>query len=89
MGQCKVYTPVGGDSEDEEKMSLVATETKQKGKLTIDPMMEFSWRSKEYSAPIEETTLLMARMVEMLGTTSRGFAPQTAGVGRMKLEAPS
>ena len=54
----------------------------------MDPTIESSWQSKEYSTPTEETILLEGKMVEMPRTTSVGFAPQTVGVDQMKLEAP-
>ena len=69
MGQTKVYTPVGGDTEEEEKMAPMAKETKQKWKLLMGPMVASSWLSKDYSAPTEETISLVGKMVEMLGAT--------------------
>ena len=70
------------------KLAPMANKTEQKGKLTIDPMVESSWQSKEYSNLVEETILLVGQSTNMLGTTSRCFVPQTARVGQMKIEAP-
>ena len=36
--------PRGGDTMDQEKMALVANKIEQKGKLTMDPMVESSWQ---------------------------------------------
>ena len=68
-------------------MTLVASKKEQKGRLTMDPMVESSWRSKEYSTLTEETVSLVGKFASMLSTTSGGFTPQAAGVGQMKLEA--
>ena len=43
---------------------------------------------KDYSVPIKESVSLVGKSTGMPGTTSGGFAPQIAGVGQMKLEAP-
>ena len=43
MGQSKVYTLAGEDARDDEKVALVANKTEQKGKLSMDPMVESSW----------------------------------------------
>ena len=59
VGQTKIYKRVAEDVDVEEKLAPMAKETKQKGKLTMDPMLESSWRSKEFSAPTEETKSLM------------------------------
>ena len=87
MGQSKVYTLVGDDTKEEEKMAPMAKETKQKWKLLMDPMVENSGRSKNSSTPIVDTMSLVGNMVEMPGITSGSFAPQTIGVGQMKLDA--
>ena len=54
----------------------------------MDPIVESSWLSKDYLAPIEETISLVGKMVEMPGTTSGGFTPQIVGVCQMKLDGP-
>ena len=54
----------------------------------MDPMMESSWNSKDYSAPAEESISLVGKSTAMPEVTSGGFAPQATGVGQMKLEAP-
>ena len=47
----------------------------QKGKLTMDPLVESSWRFKEHSTPIEETVSLVGKSTDMPGTTSGSFVP--------------
>ena len=54
----------------------------------MGPMVTSGEKSKDYSAPTEESVSLVGKSIGMPATTSRGFAPQTAGVGQMKLEAP-
>ena len=68
-------------------MAPMAKETKQKGNLTMDPMVESSWQSKEYSTPTKEKISLVWKMVEMLGTTLGGFVSRTARVRQMTLDA--
>ena len=63
---------VGEDIGEKEKMALVADKIAQKGKLSMDPMVESSWRSKEYLTPIEETVSLVGKSTGMPSTTS-GF----------------
>ena len=73
--------------EDVAKMAFVPKETEQKGKLSMDPMVESSWKSKDYSALAKETMSLVGESMGMTEVTSGDFAPQVAGVGQMKLEA--
>ena len=87
MGEPKVYMPVGEDARDEGEMMPMANKTKEKGNLSMDPMVESSWQSKEYSTPVEETVLLVGKFVGMPSTTLRCFAPQAIGVCQMKLKA--
>ena len=58
-------------------------------KLSMGPMVTSRWKSKDYSAFAEESILLVGKSTGMPETTSGGFAPQTAGVDQMKLEAPT
>ena len=60
----------------------------EKGELLMGPMVMSGWKSKDYSVPVEESVSLVGKSTGMPETTSGGFAPQTVGVGRMKLEAP-
>ena len=53
----------------------------------MNPMVESSWWSKDYLAPIEENVLLVGKFAG-LHAPPGGFAPQTIGIGQMKLEAP-
>ena len=54
----------------------------------MDPMVESSWKSTKYSAAAEESISLVGKSMGIPSTTSGVFAPQTTGVGQMKLEAP-
>ena len=60
----------------------------EKGELSMGPMVTSGKKSKNYSAPAEESVSLVGKSAGMLATTSGGFAPHTAGVGQMKLEVP-
>ena len=42
----------------------------------------------DYLPPAKETILLVGKSTGMPEATSGGFAPQTVGLGQMKLEAP-
>ena len=70
-----------------EKQALVP-EKEEKGELSLGPMVTSGWKSKDYSAPAEESVSLVGKSTVLPETTSGGFAPHTAGVGQMKLEAP-
>ena len=82
MGQSKVYMPVGGGTEDEEKMAPVAKETKQKGELTMDPMVESSLRSKEDLALAEETIPLVGKWWRCQGPPQGVSCPILLGLVR-------
>ena len=75
MGDPEVYMLVGEDTEGGEKMAHVANKTEEKGKLSMHPMVESSWRSKEYSTLVEEIVSLVGKFAGMLSTTSGVFAP--------------
>ena len=81
IGQPKVYTWEREDTEEEEEMAPLAIKTEQKGKLSINPMVEFSWKSKDYLAPAKETMSLVSKSAGMLEVTSGGFVPQASRVG--------
>ena len=72
----------------EKKLAPTANKTKEKGGLSMGPKVTSGWESKGYSAPTKETVLLVGESIGMPMATSRGFVPQTFGVGHMKLEAP-
>ena len=76
-----------GGTDDMEKTALVP-EKEEKGELSLGPMVTSGWKSKDYSAPAEESVSLVGKSTVLPETTSGGFAPHTAGVGQMKLEAP-
>ena len=77
-----------GGAEEVKKMAFVPPKEEQKGKLSMDPMVEASWKSTDFSAPTEESISLVGKSMGMSSATSRGFTPQTMGFGQMKLEAP-
>ena len=60
----------------------------EKGELSMGPMVMSGWKSNNYSTPSKESVSPVDKSTGMLETTSGGFAPQTVGVGQMKLEAP-
>ena len=74
-------------TEEMGKTALVP-EKEEKGELSLGPMVTSGWKSKDYSAPAEESVSLVGKSTVLPETTSGGFAPHTAGVGQMKLEAP-
>ena len=83
IGNFGIHAPKGGeDAEEDEKMALVAKKTEEKGKLVMDPMVESSWPSKEYSAPIEESVLLFGKSAGMLGTTQGVLHSRLLGLVR-------
>ena len=49
------YVAQDNGVENVEKMAFVPQNTKRKGKLSMDPMVESPWKSKDYSAPAKET----------------------------------
>ena len=69
-------------------MAPAASKTEEKGELSMGPMVTSGWKSKDYSGPVEESVSLVGKSMGMPVATSGGFAPQTTGVGQMKLEAP-
>ena len=69
------------------KTALVP-QKEEKGELSLGPMVASGWESKDYSALAEESVSLVGKSTGMPAITSTGFAPHTAGVGQMKLEAP-
>ena len=76
-----------GSANDVGKTALVPSKS-EKGELLTSPMVMSRWKSKDYSALAKESISLVGKSMGMPATTSGGFAPQTAGVGQMKLEAP-
>ena len=77
-----------GGAEEVKKMAFVPHKEEQKGRLSMDPMVESSWKSTDYLAPAEESILLVGKSIGMPSTTSGGLASQIVGIGQMKLEAP-
>ena len=88
MLSLKVNAHGGEDIVIEKKTAPAASKTEEKGELSMGPMISSGWKSKDYSAPVEESVSLGGKSTRMPETTSGGFAPQTVGVGQMKLEAP-
>ena len=62
-------------TEEVKKMAFVPEKTEQKGKPSMDPMVELSWKSTNYSTPTEDSISLVGKSMGMLNTTSGGFAP--------------
>ena len=89
MPSSKVYAHDGEDIVIEKKMAPAASKAEEKGELSMGPMISSTWTSKDYSVSVEEFVSLVGKSTGMPGTTLGGFAPQTAGIGQMKLEAPS
>ena len=83
-----VYERAIDDANAVEKLTPMANQIEQKEKLTMDPMVESLWRSKEFSTRAKEIVSLVGQCVDMPGTPSGGVVLQTTGVGQMKLEAP-
>ena len=77
-----------GGAEEGKKMAFVPPKEEQKGKLSMDPMVEAAWKSTDFSAPTKKLISLVGISMGMPSVTSGGFAPQTIRVGQMKLEAP-
>ena len=51
----------------------------------MGPMVTLGWKSKDYSAPTEESVSLVGKSTGMLETTSGGFAPQIVCIlGKVK-----
>ena len=48
----------------------------------MDPIVESSWQSKEYSALAEETISLVGKSTEMLEVTSRVSHPKLLGLDK-------
>ena len=70
-----------GSTENVGKMALVPPK-EEKGELLLGPMVTSGWKSKNYSVPTEESVSLVGKSMGMPETTSEGFAPQTAEIGR-------
>ena len=81
------FTAGHGSTEDMGKTALVP-QKKEKGELSLGPMVMSGWESKDYSVPVEESISLVGKSTGMPVTTLGVVAPHTAGVGHMKLEAP-
>ena len=78
----------GDVSTDDLGKTALMPQKGEKGELSMGPMVTSGEKSKDYSAPAEESVSLVGKSTGMPATTSGGFAPHTAGVGQMKLEAP-
>ena len=81
------FMPGDVSTDDLGKIAL-EPQKEEKGELSMGPMVTSGEKSKDYSAPAEESVSLVGKSTGMPATTSGGFAPHTAGVGQMKLEAP-
>ena len=72
-----------------EETAFVLKKTKQKGKLSMDPMVESSWKPKDYSALVEQTISLVGKSTGMLEVTSGGFTPQISRVWTNEVRIPT
>ena len=77
-----------GGTEEGAKLAFVVPIEEQKGKLSMDPMVEALWKSIDFLAPTEELISLVGKSMGMPTATSGSFIPQIVGIGQMKLEAP-
>ena len=68
-----------GSTEEMSKMSL-APQKEEKGKLSLDPMVTSGWESKDYSAPVEESVLMVGKSTGMPGTTLGGVCSAWVGL---------
>ena len=68
------HAPKDESIDDVGKTALV-TPKAEKGELSMGPMVMSGWKSKDYSAPIVESVLLVEKSTGMPETTSGGFAP--------------
>ena len=84
----KGYMAEDDGTKDVMKTAFVPQQIEQKKKLSMDPMVESSWKSKDYLATAKESISLVGKSTRMLDVTSGGFVPQVAGVRPMKLEGP-
>ena len=64
---------------EEGKIALVARKNNEKGKLQMDLIIDTSWISKDHSAPMEDSTSLVGKSVEMPGTISGVSHPKRLG----------
>ena len=76
-----------GGTEEVKEIAFAPPKIKKR-RLSMDPVVDSSRKSTDYSAPTEESISLVGKSIGMSSATSRGFTPQTVGVGQMKLEAP-
>ena len=70
-----------GGTEDMAKTALVP-EKEEKGELSLGPMVTSGWKSKDYSAPAEESVSLVGKSTVLPETTSGGYAPTLLGLLR-------
>ena len=87
FGFTKGFVAENDGAEYVAKMVFAPKKIEPKGKLLMDPLVESSWKLKDYSSLTEESILLVGKFMGMLEITLVGFAPQVAGVGQMKLES--
>ena len=64
-----------GSAEEGKKTAFMPPKEEQKGKLSMGPMVEVSWKSRDFSAPTEESISLVGKSMGTPSATSRGFAP--------------
>ena len=60
-------------AEEVKKIAFVPEKTEQKQKLSMDPMVEISWKLTNYSGPTKESISLVGKSTVMLSITLGGF----------------
>ena len=69
-----------GDAEEVKKTAFMPHKEEQKRKLSLDPMVETSWKSADFSALVEESILLVEESMGMLSITSGVSHPEMLGL---------
>ena len=64
-----------GGVEEGKKMAFMLPKEEQKGKLSMDPMVETSLKSTDFLAAIEESISLVEKATGMPSATSGGLVP--------------
>ena len=75
------HTAEDGSTEDVGKTALVPPK-EEKGELLMGLMVVSGWKSKDYSAPTEESVSMVGKSTGMPETTSGGLHPRLLGLVR-------
>ena len=71
-----------GSTEEDKKIAFVLPKEEQKGKLSMDPMVEASWNSTDFLAPAEESISLVGKSMGMPIATSGVLQPRLLGLAK-------